>query len=113
MIPLPVQVGNLSSRSEFTHTRLKRSLLLDQILMNSYLPVCGPVPPKEEVSVPRLEDVKHIIRRWMPFNRGKSEANRLNSLYPVMLQMPVATRANGVGEDYSMTVPAGTNKEDL
>ena len=25
----------------------------------------------------------------------------------------MAARANGVGEDYSMTVPAGTNKEDL
>ena len=40
-------------------------------------------------------------------------ADRLNSLYPVMLRMPVAARVNGVGEDYSMTVPAGTNKEDL
>ena len=25
----------------------------------------------------------------------------------------MAARANGVGEDYSMTVPAGTKKEDL
>ena len=49
----------------------------------------------------------------MPFNRGESAADRLNSLYPVMLRMPVATLANGVDEDYSMTVPTGTNKEDL
>ena len=27
--------------------------------------------------------------------------------------MPVAARANGVGEDYSVTVPVGTYKEDL
>ena len=53
--------------------------------------------------------VKHIVHRWKPFNRGKSLADRLNSLYTVMLRMPVATRANGVGEDYSVTVPAGTN----
>ena len=25
----------------------------------------------------------------------------------------MATRANGVGEDYSVTIPAGTNKENL
>ena len=30
-----------------------------------------------------------------------------------MLRMPVASQANGVGEDYSVTIPAGTNKEDL
>ena len=30
-----------------------------------------------------------------------------------MLQMPMAARANGVGEDYSLTAPDGTNKEDL
>ena len=40
-------------------------------------------------------------------------ADRLSSLYPMMLRMLVATRANGVGEDYSVTVPTGTNKEDL
>ena len=66
-----------------------------------------PVPPKEEV------DVKRIVRCWTPFNRGESTTDRLNSLYPVMLRMPVAARADGVGEDYSVTVPAGTNKEDL
>ena len=49
----------------------------------------------------------------MPFNRAESAADRLNSLYLVMLRMPVAARDNGVGEDYSVTVPAGTNKEDL
>ena len=49
----------------------------------------------------------------MPFNRGESAADHLNSLYPVMLRMPVAAWDNGVGEDYSVTVSAGINKEDL
>ena len=98
---------------KFTRTGLKRPLLPDQILMNSYLPACGPAPSKEEVSVPGLEDVKHIVHRLKPFNRGESATYRLNSLYPMMLQMPMATWANGVGEYYSVTVPAGTNKEDL
>ena len=82
-------------------------------MTNSYLPARGPAPLKEEVSVPGLEDVKHIVHRWKPFNRGESVADFLNSLYPVMLQILVAARANGVGEDYSVTVPAGINKEDL
>ena len=82
-------------------------------MTNSYLPASGPDPPKKEVSVPGLEDVKHIVHRWKPFNLGESATDRLNSFYPVMLRISVAARANGVGEDYSVTVPAGTNKEDL
>ena len=65
------------------------------------------------MSVPGLEDVKQIVHHWKPFNRGESAADRLNSLYSVMLQMSVAALANGVGEDYFVTVPAGINKEDL
>ena len=113
MIPPLIQVGSRSGRSEFTHTRLKRPPLPDRILTNSYLPACGSVPPKEEVSVPWLEDVKHIVYRWKPFNRGESAADHLNSLYPVMLRMPMVAQANGVGEDYFVTVPASTKKEDL
>ena len=109
----PAQVGIQSGRSEFTHTGLKRPKLPDRIITNSYLPARGPAPLKEEVSASGLEDIKRIVRRWTPFNQGESTADRLNSLYPVMLRMPVATRANGVGEDYSVTVHAGTNKEDL
>ena len=92
---------------------MKRLSLPDRIVINSYLPSRCPAPPKKEVSVPGLEDVKHTVHRWKPFNRGESMANSLNSLYPVMLRMPVAARANGVSEDYSVTVPVGTNKEDL
>ena len=109
----PTQVGSRPGRSEFTRTKLKRPKLPDRIITNSYLVAHGPAPPKEEVSAPGLEDVKHIVHRWMPFNRGESAADHLNSLYPVMLRMPVAARANGVGEDYSMTVSADINKEDL
>ena len=99
--------------SEFTLTGLKRLPLPNRILTNCYLPARGQAPPKEEVSVPGLEDVKHIVHRWKPFNRGESTADRLNSLYSVMLRMPVDARANGVGKDYFMTVPTGTNKKDL
>ena len=30
-----------------------------------------------------------------------------------MIQMPVAARADGLGEEYSVVVPAGIMKEDL
>ena len=84
-----------------------------RILTNSYLNARNLAPPKEEVSIPGPEDVKHIVHRWKPFNLGEFTVDRLNSLYSVMLQMSVASRANGMGKDYSVTVPTGTNKEDL
>ena len=52
VIPPLVQVGSRPSRSEFTHTELKRPSLPDWILTNSYLHARSLAPPKEEVSVP-------------------------------------------------------------
>ena len=49
-------------------TKRKRPLLPDRILLSSYLPPRGPALAMEEVAVPELEDVKHIIHRWKPFN---------------------------------------------
>ena len=40
-------------------------------------------------------------------------ADRLNNLYPHMLRMPVAARGMGLSEDYSVSVPVGTQKEDI
>ena len=39
--------------------------------------------------------------------------DRLNNLYLHMLRMLVAARGMGLGEDYSVSVPAGTRKEDI
>ena len=39
--------------------------------------------------------------------------DRLHELYSMMLQMSVAVRAEGQGEEYSVSVPTGTIKEDL
>ena len=57
--------------------------------------------------------MKYIMHRWEPFQRGESAADRLNNLYPHMLRMPVAARGMGLGEDYSVSVFAGTRKEDI
>ena len=91
----------------------KKLLPPDRILLNSYLPPHSPAPTMEEVTVSGPEDIKHIIHRWKPFNRGESTADRLDDLYPRTLRMPVTARAGGLGEEYSVVVLAGTGKEDL
>ena len=101
------------SRSKFMLFELPRPTLPEWIITNCYAPQRGPEPPKVEVSAPRADEVKYIMRRWEPFHRGESTADRLNNLYLHMLRMPVADRGMGLGEDYSVSVPAGTQKEDI
>ena len=92
---------------------LPRPTLSERIISNYYAPPRGPEPPRVEVSAPRADDVKYIMRRWDPFHHGETAANRLNNFYPHMLRMPIAARGLGLGEDYSVSVPAGTRKEDI
>ena len=66
-----------------------------------------------EVSAPGADEVKHIMRRWEPFHCGESAADLLNNLYPHMLRMSVVARGMGLGEDYTVSVPARTRKEDM
>ena len=91
----------------------KRSLQPNRILLNSYLPPRGLALEMEEVIAPGPNDVKLILHRWRPFNRGESAADRLDDLYPTMLRMPVTAREAGLGEEYSVAVPIGTIKEDI
>ena len=94
-------------------TGRKKSLLPDRILLNSYLPSRGPAPVMEEVAVPGPDDIKSILHHWKPFNRGESAADRLDDLYPRMLQLPVRAREAGQGEEHSVVVLVGTVKEDI
>ena len=80
---------------------------------NSYLPPCGPVPVVEEMIALGPDDIKLILHRWKPFNRGESAADRLDDLYPRTLQMPITAREAGLGEEYSVVVPIGTIKDDI
>ena len=66
-----------------------------------------------EVLAPGVDEVKLIMRRWEPFHRGEAAADRMNNLYPHMLWMSVASRGMGFGEDYSMSTPIRTRKEDI
>ena len=91
----------------------KRPLPPDRILLNFYLPPRGPAPAMEEVTAPGPDDIKLILHRWRPFNRGESAADRLDDLYPRKLRMPVTAWEAGLGEEYSAAVPVGTIKEDI
>ena len=101
------------SRLKFIWSGLPRPTLPKQIITNCYVPPCGPEPQRVEVSFPGADEVKYIMRRWEPFHCGESAADRLNNLYLHMLWMLVAARGMGLGEDYSVSVPARTRKEDI
>ena len=77
----PEQAAGQSDKAKYTRTKGRRSLLPDQMLLNSYLPPRGLAPPMEEVSVPRLEGAEEIIDWWRPFNRGESSTDRSHELY--------------------------------
>ena len=85
----------------------------NQVITHSYLPLRGPEPPRVEVSVPRAEEVKDILRRWDPFHRGASSADQLGNLYSHIYQVPVVARGMGLREDYTVTLPTSTSKEDF
>ena len=66
-----------------------------------------------EVSALGAEEVKDILRRWEPFYREASSADRLGNLYPHIYRVPVVARGMGLREDYTMTLPTSTPKEDF
>ena len=77
------------------------------------MPHRGLTPMLEEVTTPEPDDIKLILHRRRPFNRGESAADLLVDLYPRMLRMPITAREAGLGEEYSVAVPIGTIKEDI
>ena len=101
------------SRSKFMRSGLPRPTLPERIITNCYVSPWGLEPLRVEVLAPGAEEVKHILRRWEPFHRGESAVDRLNNLYLHMLRMSVAARGMDLGEDYSVSVPAATRKEDI
>ena len=88
-IPLALQVVHPSERMEscpgaagLALTGRKRPLSPHQIIINSYLPTRGLAPAMEEVTAPGPDEIKFILHRWWPFNRGESATDRLDDLYP-------------------------------
>ena len=77
------------------------------------MPPHDPAPVMEEVAVPGPNDIKSILHRWKPFNRGESVVDRLDNLYPRTLRLPMRVWEAGQGEEYSVVVPVGTIQEDI
>ena len=110
--PLEQATGQVD-RAKYTRAGRRKPLLPDRMLVNSYLPSRGSAPPMEEVIVLEPEGAQEIVDQWRPFNRGKSSADHLHNLYPMMLRMPVTIWAREQGEEYNISVPCSTGKEDL
>ena len=107
--------GQITSRPDkATSSRSgRRPLLLDRLLLYSYIPPQVPAPHMGEVLAPWPEGTQEIINRWNPFNQGEAPTTHLEQLYPVMLRMLVKVLAEGKGEKYVIPIPAYACKEDL
>ena len=99
--------------SSHTQTERSRPRLLDRLLLNSYHPPRGPVPPMEEVLAPEPDGAQEIIDYWRPFNRGESPVDHLHDLYLALLRMPIIVWVEGRGEEYAILAPTSIDKEDL
>ena len=113
VIPPLDQGKERPSKSKHMRYGLPRPHRPNQVITQNYLPPRGPEPPRVEVSAPGVEEVKDILRRWEPFHRGASAADRLDNLYPHIYRVPVVARGMGLREDYSVTLPASTPKKDF
>ena len=113
MVHPPNQLESRPGNAKLALPGHKRPLPLDRILLNSYLPHRGPALAMEEVTAPGPNDIKLILHRQKPFNRGESAADRLYYLYPRTLRMLVTAWEGGPGEEYFVAVPMGTIKEDI
>ena len=107
------QIASRPDKATSSRSWRNRQLLLDRLLLNSYIPPQGQAPPMEEVSAPRPEGAQEIINCWKPFNRGESPTAHMEQLYPALLQMLVAVQAEGKGEEYVVSVPTYACKDKL
>ena len=57
--------------------------------------------------------MKDVLRRWEPFHCGASSADRIGNLYPHIYRVQVVARGMGLREDYTLTLPISTPKEDF
>ena len=93
--------------------RIAQAQPTDQVITHNYLPPRGSEPLRVEILALKVEEVRDIMRRWEPFHCEASAADQLDNLYPHIYRVPVTARGMGLLEDYSMTLPASTPKEDF
>ena len=113
VIPPSDQGEGQLSKSKFMRSGLPKPNRPNQVITHNYLPPRGSEPPRVEISTPGVEEVKDILRRWEPFHREASMADQLDNLYLHIYWVPVAARGKGLREDYLVTLPTFTPKEDF
>ena len=113
VIPPSVKVEEKPSRSKYMRSGLPRPHWPDQVITTSYLPPRGPEALRVEVLALGAEEVKDILRHWEPFHCGASATDRLGNLYLHIYRVQIVARGLGLREDYTMTLPASTPKEDF
>ena len=96
VIPPSDRAEEQPSRSKYMQSGLPKPHRPDQVITDSYLPPGGPKPLRVEVSALEAEEVKDILRRWEPFHRGASVADRLGNLYPYIYRVPVVDQGLGL-----------------
>ena len=79
----------------------------DRLLLSSYVPLQEWVHPSLDMVDPSLEDARKIIYRWSPFNKRESSVMHMHDLYPTVLQVLVAARA----DQYSILFPGYMDRE--
>ena len=100
------------SKSKYMQSELPKPNWPNQVITHNLLPR-GPEPPRVEISAPGVEEVRDILRRREPFHREEFAIDHLDNFYPHIYRVPVAAQGMGLHEDYSMTLPASTPKEDF
>ena len=79
----------------------------DRLLLSSYIPPQERVPLLADTMAPGPEGTREIIDRWSPFNKRESSVMHMCDLYPTLLRVPVAARA----EQYSISFPGYMDRE--
>ena len=113
VIPPSDQAEEQPSRSKYMRSELPKPHRPDQVIIDNYLHPRGSEPPRVKVSALGEEEAKDILHRWESFHHRVSSAERLGNLYPHIYRVPVVARGMGLCEDYMMTFPASTSKEDF
>ena len=113
VIPPSDRAERQPSKSKYMRSGLPRPHRPDQVITESYLSPRGPEPLRVEVSAPRTEEVKDILRRLELFHLGASATDRLGNLYLHIYWLPVVAWGMGLREDYTMTIGAATPNEDI
>ena len=71
----------------------RRLRMLDRWLLSTYVPPQEWIHPLADIVAPGPKGTREIIDRWSPFNKRESLVAHMRDLYPTLLRVPTAARA--------------------